>query len=209
MSRTIPVLYQDEALLVVDKPAGLLTIPAPGGEVSLSDILNGAPWRAAGDPHLLACHRLDRETSGILVYARGKAVQKKMMEIFKHRRVEKTYLAFVQGNIDRPAGSLRKPLDGQTARTDYKLLERRRGYSVLEVHPHTGRTNQIRLHFAGIGHPLVGESRFAFRRDFDLKAKRGMLHAGKLAFPHPLTEAALSIEAPLPADMAAFLKKHA
>jgi RluA family pseudouridine synthase len=208
MARTIPVLFQDQALLVVDKPAGLLTIPAPGGDLSLSDILNGEPWRASGDPHLLPCHRLDRETSGALVYARGKAVQKKMMEIFKQRLVEKTYLAFVQGNIDRQTGSLRKPVEGQAARTDYRLLERRRGYSVLEVSPHTGRTNQIRLHLAGIGHPLVGESRFAFRRDFELRAKRSMLHARRLVFPHPLTGEALTIEAPLPADMQAFLEKN-
>jgi 23S rRNA pseudouridine1911/1915/1917 synthase len=101
------------------------------------------------------------------------------------------------------------PLEGKTARTEYSVCGRYRDFTVVQVRPVTGRTNQIRLHFKAIGHPLVGEKKFVFRKDFALRANRLCLHARSLEFKHPITGKAVSVESVLPAGMANFLKKHA
>jgi 23S rRNA pseudouridine1911/1915/1917 synthase len=110
--------------------------------------------------------------------------------------------------LDQRDGQIRFPLEGAPALTHYRTLERRSGYSIVDCMPVTGRTNQIRIHFKRIGHPLVGEDKFAFRKDFALKAKRVCLHARSIAFVHPVTRASVTVEAPLAGDMAAFLEKH-
>ena len=208
--KNIPVIYEDEDLLVVDKPAGLLTIPAPGKTAScLTRLLDDAcarlkvPWKAH------PCHRLDGETSGLVLFAKGKSRQKALMELFRLREVHKTYIAFVQGSLAKQEGSCTRSLEGRPARTVYRALECRRAggavFTVVEVKPETGRKNQIRLHFKALGHPLVGETRFAFRKDFPLKAKRLMLHAARLEFTDPWTHAPHAFEAEIPAGMRAFL----
>ncbi len=208
----IPVLYEDQWLLALDKPAGLLVIPAPVAGArqkrTLTGILNEDASAKAVAYRLHPCHRLDRETSGVILYAKGKAPQKTMMEAFRQRKVRKTYIAFIHGVLSVKSGRITAPIEGRPARTDYKVLEERPGFSVLEVEPVTGRTNQIRIHFKSIGHPLAGETKFAFRKDYALKAKRLCLHARSLAFVHPVTSAAIKIESTLPADLENFLKKH-
>ncbi len=206
----IPVVFEDDWFFVVDKPAGLLTIPSPRNETrTLQSILNDDARERGRAYRLHPCHRLDRETSGLIVFAKGKAAQKQMMELFRRRGVEKRYVAFVHGVLPQVAGTIRTPVEREPAETRYRTLQRRKDFSVVELIAVTGRKNQLRLHLKGIGHPLVGESRFAFRKDFPLRAKRAFLHAQSLSFVHPLTGRNLRLDAALPADMTHFLQKHA
>ncbi len=205
----IPIVYEDEWLLVLNKPSGLLTIPTPKNEPRiLSSILNEDLKNKGLSYRVHPCHRLDRETSGLIIYAKGKSMQKKMMEEFRHKGVKKIYVAFIQGRLPKDEGSIRYPIEARNALTEYKVIEKRKDFSIVDVTPLTGRTNQIRIHFKQISHPLVGETKFAFRRDSKLKAKRLCLHAKMLAFIHPVTKKAISLVAQLPPDMEDFLKKH-
>lgn len=206
----IPIVYEDDWLLVVDKPSGLLVIPSPRNEKrTLTSIINddlkakGVAYRAH------PAHRLDRETSGLLIYAKGKSSQKKMMQEFAQKSVHKTYIAFVQGNIRSASGTINTPIEKRPALTKFKLLTNRKNYAVVEAIPLTGRTNQLRIHFKEIGHPIVGETKFAFRKDFTLKYKRLCLHAKGLEFKHPVTGKRVILQAELAADMAHFLESHA
>ncbi|MEW6101285.1 MAG: RNA pseudouridine synthase [Candidatus Omnitrophota bacterium] len=205
----IPVVYEDEGLIVFNKPYGLLTIPSPNQKIrTLTSIVN-AELSAKGIPYRLhPCHRLDKETSGLIIYAKGKSLQKKMMEEFKQGRVEKKYLAFVRGALPKDEGTIRNKISGQSAITGYSVLERKNGFTVVEARPLTGRTNQIRIHFKEIGHPLLGERKFAFGRDFDIKAKRLCLHAFFLKFTHPVTKKTLTLKCEPENKMADFLKEH-
>lgn len=194
----IPVVYEDDWLLVVNKPAGLLTIPTPKKEHrTLTSILG-----------LYPCHRLDRETSGLIIYSKEKPVQKKMADAFKQRKIKKTYIAFIQGKPARLAGEIKNQIEGLSAITRYSVIDQRNNFSVVRVNPITGRTNQIRIHFKLIGHPLIGEKRFAFRRDFKLKANRLCLHAKSVEFVHPVSHKLISLDSELPVGMRNFLQKH-
>lgn len=203
------ILFEDNWLLAVDKPAGLLTIPARGKNRSLTGLLNQDLLKRNVSYRLHPCHRLDRETSGVILYAKGKAAQKKMMELFKQKQVKKSYVAFVHGRLPKEQGTINHPIEGQSALTHYTIIQQKEHFSVAEIIPFTGRKNQIRIHFKGIGHPLVGESKFAFRKDFALKAKRAFLHAAKISFKHPFTGAHTSISSGLSGDMKQFLAAHA
>lgn len=203
----ISVTYEDNWLLIVNKPSGLLVIPTPKNEPrTLTSILNEDLKKKGLLYRLHPCHRLDRETSGLIIYAKGKSIQKKMMGLFKLKKVKKTYVAYVLGRLTKNKGAVRYPIEGQTALTRYRVIQRRKDFSVVEAMPLTGRTNQIRIHFKLIGHPIMGETKYAFRRDFKLKAKRLCLHAKKLEFTHPVTEDTISVTTPLPSDMMDFLK---
>lgn len=192
----IQVAYEDQWLMVVDKPAGLLVVPTPKKERhTLTNILN-----------LYPCHRLDRDTSGLVIYAKRKSVQKKMMEEFKNKRVKKTYVAFVKGRPWRPWGEIRNAIDGKSALTRYRVIKTRGEFSIVEVMPVTGRKNQIRIHFRQIGNPILGERRFAFGKDFKVKAKRLCLHAKTLEFVHPVTKRLLRITSQLPEKMKQMLE---
>ena len=205
----IPILYEDDSLLIVDKPSGLLTIPTPKKEKRtltsiLDDYLKEKGELALAHP----CHRLDRETSGAIIYAKGKSLQQKVMELFKGRTVRKSYLVFVQGRMEDLRGEIKNSIDGMSAVTGYKVIEQRSNFAIVEAHPLTGRTNQIRIHFKQIGHPVVGESKFVFRRDYQLRAKRLCLHARSIEFTHPGTHKLMHIEADLPQDLKRFLDSH-
>jgi 23S rRNA pseudouridine1911/1915/1917 synthase len=206
----IPILYEDQWLLIVDKPAGLLTVPTPQGERrTLTSILNDDAVQRREGYRLYPCHRLDRETSGVIIYAKGAQARDKMADAFRKRAVEKEYTAFAHGRVFPGEGTVRVPIDGEQALTAYRVVDAGDAFSVVDIQPRTGRTNQIRIHFKHIGHPLVGESRFAFRKDFALKAKRAFLHARSVSFSHPCTGEVLNVSADLPADMRQFLEKHA
>ena len=194
----IPVIYEDDSLLIVDKPSGLLTVPTPKNEQrTLTGILG-----------LYPCHRLDRGTSGIIIYAKTKSAQQKVAEEFKQRQVKKVYLAFVSGTPYKKDGVIKNRIEGMSAETRYKVIEERRGFAIVEARPVTGRTNQIRIHFKSIGHPILGEDKFAFRRDFKIKAKRLMLHAEALEFIHPVSRKVLRLKSALPKDFRDFLESH-
>lgn len=205
----LKVLYEDEWLLVLDKPAGILTIPAPGKEGrSIDEILETYRREKGLDAGFHPCHRLDEETSGVILFAKGKGSQKRLMDAFREREMRKTYLALVNGTPPKDNGTMTRSIEGEAAKTSYRVLEKRDGYSLVEATPHTGRTNQIRIHFKQLGNPLIGETRFAFRRDSVFRAKRTMLHAARLAFRHPWKDEAVDFVSPLPEDMRRFLEKH-
>ena len=202
------IIYEDDWLIAVDKPSGLLVIPTPKKETNtLTDLLNKELDGRGIEVNAYPCHRLDRETSGVILYAKGKKIQQLMMEEFKNRRVKKTYTAFVHGNVKNNAGEIKQNIfnrnksRSEAALTRYKVLARKKDFTIVEAEPVTGRTNQIRIHFARISHPLVGESVFAFRKDFELRFKRAALHASAVEFTHPVTKLKLRFVSPLPEDM--------
>lgn len=204
----IDAVFEDDFLSVFNKPPGILTIPAPGGrERDLTGILNSRRGEK-GSPRFYPCHRLDRETSGLIIYAKGKSAQRKMMAVFRDRKVKKTYIAVLHGAPAEREGAVRSPIGGRPAFTSYEVLLRQAGFSVVSAVPETGRTNQLRIHFTRSGHPIVGESKFVFRRDFALKAKRTLLHAWRLEFRHPCSGRDISLCAPPPVDMRNFFLKH-
>jgi len=205
----IPVLYEDASLLIVDKPSGLLTIPTPKKEKRTLGSILDSYLKEKGELFLAhPCHRLDRETSGVIIYAKGKSLQRKVMELFKARAVKKSYLAFVHGRLASERGEIKNSIEGMPAVTGYKVIEQRSNFAIVEVNPLTGRTNQIRIHFKQIGYPLVGESKFVFRRDYQLRSKRLCLHARSVEFMHPLTGKKIHIDTGLPQDLKKFLDSH-
>jgi 23S rRNA pseudouridine1911/1915/1917 synthase len=208
----VRILHQDSDLLVVDKPAGLLSVPTPGtmGR-TLLDVLAGEDR-----PGLLPVHRLDRDVSGCVVLAKHETARAALEELFRGRAVTKLYWALVRGRLRPDHGSFDEPIrdEGARARVDPRgkpattrwcVLARHAATSVVEVELVTGRYNQIRLHFAHHDQALVGERKYARGKDDPLRAKRVALHAWKLAFPHPLRGGRVAVEAPLPDDLRALL----
>lgn len=208
------IVYEDDWLIVVDKPSGMLVIPTPKKETNtLTDLLNRELDERRIEANAYPCHRIDRETSGLVTYAKGKKAQGLMMDEFHARRVRKKYIAFVQGAVKRDADTIKEGIYNRNKRrlesavTKYKVLQRRRDLSMLEVEPVTGRTNQIRIHLSQIGHPIVGESVYAFRKDFALKFRRVALHAQNMEFIHPFTKEKMIFVSELPEDMTKFFNQ--
>ncbi len=222
MHKAIPVLFEDDCFVVFEKPSGTLTIPTPRGEKNTLDrIVNEElPKDKEREYHLHPCHRLDRETSGAIIFAKGKKNQQSMMNLFKHKGVKKKYVALVQGRMKRLVGEIksaikdfsdnrfRREARGKLAITRFKVIEVRHTYSIVEVSPLTGRTNQVRIHFSEIGHPLLGERQYAFGKDYALKFRRIALHASEIEWMHPLTHRPVKIVSELPADMENFIRLH-
>ena len=220
MYSPIEVLYEDPYVIVFDKPPGLLVIPTPKGEKNTLISLVNRQCRSQEDKTLHPCHRIDRDTSGAIIFAKGKSNQKLMMNKFHQGAVEKKYVAFVQGRLPHPCGEIRmsirdyhqekfaKHSKPKPAVTQYKIRTIKKGFTVAEVVPKTGRTNQIRIHFSTIGHPLLGERLYAFGRDFAVKFRRLALHASELVWRHPVNNKTVKVFSPLPADMQKFLATH-
>lgn len=205
----IPIVFEDDWLLVVNKPAGLLSVSTPKNETrTLTSILNQDAQERGLKYRLHPCHRLDRETSGLLIYAKGRSVEEKMMSAFRDRLVGKKYIAFVHGRLPAAQGTISSAIEGKSALTKYRVIQEKSNYSVVEVSPVTGRTNQIRIHFKNIQHPLVGEDKFAFRKDFTLRFKRVCLEAKELSFKHPVTGKNLTMSIDLAPDLENFLTQH-
>ncbi len=218
LSRIIDILYEDEQFVVFNKPAGLLVIPTPYGEDNtLVNIVNKQFEAHGKDFKLHPCHRLDRDTSGVIIFAKGKHNQQVMMDLFGRKELKKHYTAFVQGRLPRATGEFRsviKDFDQQKHRnfeskqiaiTRYRVLETRKTFSVLDVEPVTGKTNQIRIHFSDAGYPLVGDRKYSVVKNFPLKFKRTALHAQSIEWDHPVTHKQIKITAELPKDMEVFL----
>jgi tRNA pseudouridine32 synthase/23S rRNA pseudouridine746 synthase len=200
------VLFSDPWLLAVDKPAGLLSQPGLGPEQA--DAVVGRLVGHWGPLQLV--HRLDRDTSGLLLLARDAASHRTLSLAFAERRVEKSYLADVLGTPGA-AGRIERPLrrasrqppryrvdpSGRPSRTDWRLLEAHDGWSRVELRPFTGRSHQLRVHLAWLGHPLLGDPLYGNARSRGL-ASRLRLHATRLAFDHPSrgSRIALSSQAP-------------
>ena len=209
----LPVLFEDEFLIVIDKPAGLASVASAGvkGRTCFSELRRTHRT-------VRAVHRLDRETSGVMLFALEASVHEELVELFRSRDVDKRYLALVpgvpsprQGTIDRAISDqgaravLRR--GGQPAQTRYRVLQNLGSVSVVEARPITGRHNQIRLHFAAIGHPLIGERKYARGKDSPVRFRRVALHAVSLAFVHPRTGHKVRVKASPPEDWQRLLAK--
>jgi 23S rRNA pseudouridine1911/1915/1917 synthase len=200
------IVFEDDCLLVADKASGLLVIPTPKGEKNtLTDLLNfylQAKTSESDFPRAHPCHRIDRDTSGLVLYAKGKTMQQKVMSQFHRKEVRKKYLAFIQGRPKKQTGFIDYKLEGGEAGTKYQVIKYYpAGYSLVEIEPVTGRTNQIRIHFKMIGYPVVGERKFAFAKDYPVKARRLMLHSSSISLAHPVTNQPISFSSQLPEDM--------
>jgi len=219
MSRPVVVLFEDDAVVVFNKPSGLLTVPSPRQERHTLATLVRDQYP---QDHLYPCHRLDRDTSGAILFAKGKDVRHAMEDAFRRRVVKKKYFAFARGHVRPDRGEISVPIKdfyekrsrvgrstpAHPALTRYRVIEVHDKFSLLEVEPVTGRTNQIRIHFAKIGHPLLGERLYAFGKDFPLKFRRVALHSHELAWPHPIDGRPCQVACELPDDMRVFLEKY-
>lgn len=218
----LSILYEDDALLVLNKPAGLLAVPlerqrdAPSVYDHIKEHLRGR-----GKRRPFVVHRIDRDTSGLVVFAKDAHAQERLKEQFKRREPERVYWAVVYGHPRPPAGTWRDrlvwdrkaliqkethPRDprGREAISDYRVIETFRGASLVEVRLRTGKRNQIRIQARLRGHTLVGEKRYVFGPEplRPIAFPRQALHAYRLTFRHPSDGRSLSFEAPLPADLA-------
>lgn len=215
------VAYDDEYLLVVDKPAGLVVHPARGHRTgTLAQALSGIgtgghePWRAG------IVHRLDRDTSGLLVVAKNDAVHRTLKALLAARGMRREYLALVDGHppartgtIDAPIGRHRRDRvlmsidtdEPREARTHFEIERLLPAASLVRVVLETGRTHQIRVHMAAIGHPVCGDPQYGIAGRYGLS--RQFLHAERLAFAHPVTGASIDVHSPLPRELALALAR--
>lgn len=228
----LDIVYEDPHLLVLNKPAGLVVHPGAGNPAGtvLNALLHHAPTLAEL-PRGGIVHRLDKDTSGLMVVAKTLATHTALVDMLSRHQVERQYEAIVLGTIiaggtiDAPIGrhlgdrlrqAVRDEEDGKHAVTHYRLRERFRAHTLLQCHLETGRTHQIRVHLSHIGHPLVGDPLYGGglklprRATTELAAalrsfRRQALHAERLSFEHPATGASMHFEAPRPADMNALM----
>jgi 23S rRNA pseudouridine1911/1915/1917 synthase len=209
--RGLRIVFEDEHLIVIEKEAGLLTIATDKEKQrtayrTLSDHVKEDDLEA----RIFIVHRLDRETSGLMVFAKSERVQGLMQETWGPTTKERTYLALTQGRVEPPAGTVEsylreskalivysspKPNGGQHAITHYETLRANRDFSLLKVNLETGRKNQVRVHLQDLGHPLVGDKKYGSTVD---PLGRLGLHAWVLAFQHPITGEALRFETAIP-----------
>jgi 23S rRNA pseudouridine1911/1915/1917 synthase len=220
----VRIAYEDDHLLVVDKPAGIVVHPAPGH--ATGTLVHGLLDRVGGGeaperPGIV--HRLDRDTSGLLVVARTEEAYRGLRNLVRRRELERRYKALVRGRpqswrgrIEAPIGRdrhdpTRMSLDTDTPRdavTHFEVEQLLDGLALLDVRLETGRTHQIRVHLAAIGLPVVGDPVYGVR-DSRAELGRQFLHAWRLAFPHPLSGEPVEVESPLPPDLQAALARFA
>lgn len=221
----LKVIYEDGQFVVIDKPAGMVVHPAPGhksGTLVNALIGSGRTLSAGGDrarPGIV--HRLDKETSGLLIVAKTENAHRKIAALFQARAVEKHYKALVEGRVEFEEGridlaigrhprqrtlwAVRKDRRGREALTEYRVLKRFRHSTLLDVRIITGRTHQIRVHFAHLGHPVLGDATYGSRVPW---GGRLALHAMSLEFEHPSSGKAVRFESPLPEPFAQLIEKE-
>ncbi|MFC1933753.1 RluA family pseudouridine synthase [Chloroflexota bacterium] len=217
------IIYEDDDLLVIDKPAGLIVHPAPGHHAHtlanailshLSSLPDTGDWQRPG-----IVHRLDKDTSGLMLVARNSAAQSNLMNQFKARSIVKAYLVLVKGHITPEDGIIEAPIGrdrrhrermavvakdkGKEARTQYHVVSYIADYTLLEVRPETGRTHQIRVHLAAIGYPVVGDNVYGVK---SAHLSRQFLHASCLGFHLPSSGEYVEFTSDLPPDLAQALK---
>jgi 23S rRNA pseudouridine1911/1915/1917 synthase len=218
----VDVLWEDENLLAANKPSGLVTHPTyKHPDSTLTDaVFARQQLRGEGRPWLL--HRLDRDTSGVVLFAKTERARRALVRQFEQRTIRKQYLAVVAGQLDPLEGIVdaplcRDPLDrrrvivdpaGQAASTSYQTLATHGGYALVLAQPRTGRTHQIRAHFASRGVPLVGDGTYLPEGHAAIGlAARTMLHAWRLGFTYPGTQQRVRLEAPIPDDVWLLLRR--
>jgi 23S rRNA pseudouridine1911/1915/1917 synthase len=227
----LAIVYEDEDLLVVDKPAGMVVHVGAG--VKSGTLVNallhhvGSLSAAGGDLRPGIVHRLDKMTSGLVVVAKNDFTHRALAAQFKAREIHKTYTLLVHGRLATDRGDIHKPvgrdpvrrtrmkvggLGARDALTRYQVTSRLLRFTLLEAQPHTGRTHQIRVHFASLGHPVVGDTTYGAPAKLRVGGRevkplgRTFLHASKLAFHHPCSGKLMNLEAPLPPELQDFLK---
>ncbi|MBI3789996.1 MAG: RluA family pseudouridine synthase [Gemmatimonadetes bacterium] len=222
----LTILYEDSEVLVVDKPAGMVVHPAPGhwsGTLVNALMGRGGALAPSGDPDRAGLvHRLDKDTSGLLLVARTERAHRVLSAALAARRVERKYAVACWGHLDGERLTVDKPVgrdprdrqkmaivaNGRTAKTDFRRLARFPSADLLQARLHTGRTHQIRVHLASVGHPVLGDDTYGGgggRRLAALPPRRHWLHAAWLRFPHPVTGVVVDVRSPLPADLAGSL----
>jgi len=220
-----PLAHEDEALLIVDKPAGVAVHGGSGVSYGVIESLRASRPQAK---YLELAHRLDRDTSGLLIVARKRGALVELHRMLREGEVEKVYLAVAKGGWEGGSRELRESLhkyvdakgerrvavreDGMKAVTRVRALKKSADFSLLEVRLLTGRTHQIRVHLAHAGHPVLGDGKYG---DFELNrrlekegVRRLFLHASRLAFIHPVTREKLELRSPLPDEMKQFVEKN-
>jgi 23S rRNA pseudouridine1911/1915/1917 synthase len=237
-SIALDILYEDEDVLVINKPAGM-TVHAgagnPSGTLVNALLGRGQALSQGGDalrPGIV--HRLDKETSGVILVAKNDAAHAKLSESFRQREVKKTYIALLEGHFKEESGRIELAItrdprnrtrmtarrsivlsNAREARTDWRMLARIDGTTLVEVQLHTGRTHQIRVHFSALRHPVVGDTLYGATPQLRAgkctlpSLSRNFLHAAKLGFTQPRTGAWLELQAPLPQDLREFLRQLA
>lgn len=218
LNALIPIVFEDSTCLVFNKPPGLLVIPTDKKEDRTMDRLVNEQNPDKGP--LYPAHRLDRHTTGLIIFAKGKVNQERFMELFKQKKVEKEYIALVHGRLKSLSGKITIPVKdyyqrqfakhkpSQSALTWWEVERYYKHLTVVRVKPVTGRTNQIRIHFSKIGHPLVGEDVYAFRKDFELRFKRYCLHAWHLIWPSLVDGRPVELWQDIPQDLEQFLDQQ-
>ncbi|MDA0798060.1 MAG: RluA family pseudouridine synthase [Chloroflexi bacterium] len=217
----VDIVYQDRHMLVIDKPAGLTVHPAPGHPdgtlvnalMALVPDLSGI----GGEMRPGIVHRLDKDTSGLMMVAKDDAAHRSLSKQLKDRKIHKTYLALVVGSLKNDSGTIDGPIGrhpkhrkrmaivegGRDSLTEYNVVRRYEGFTLLEAHPITGRTHQIRVHLTSLGHPLVGDAVYGKASPL---VSRHFLHAARLGFYLPPEEQEWrEFQAPLPPDLQAVL----
>ena len=218
----LDVVFEDESLLVVDKPAGMVVHPAPGNwSGTLVNALIGRGGELSdegGEERAGIVHRLDKDTSGLLLVAKEDRAHRLLSAAIAARRVVRRYAALSWGHLDGDRLTVDRPIardprdrkrmavvsSGKPARTDFRRLARFDSADLLRAHLHTGRTHQIRVHLASVGHPVVGDDTYGGgggRRLVELPPRRHFLHAAWLQFRHPVTGAPVDLRSPLPPDL--------
>ena len=229
LGESIPlrIIFEDEYLLIVDKAAGMVVHPAPGnwtGTLVNALMGRGSELSPGTEPDRAGIvHRLDKETSGLLIVAKTERAHRLLSAAIAARRVTRRYAVMIWGHIEADSLTVEKPLardprdrkrmaivnNGRQARTDFVRLARFGPGDLLRAHLHTGRTHQIRVHLASVGHPVMGDDVYGGgggRRIVGLAPKRHFLHAAWLQLNHPITGAPMDIRSPLPDDLKASLR---
>ncbi len=224
---SLPILHEDRDVLVVDKPAGLLTVPTgPGDRQEDTVLLRVREYVVRLRPRegfVERVHRLDRDTSGALAFALSREARAALIRMFRAHQIERRYLAIVAGSPRADQGVVDAPLRDawvsgrravargdephKPALTRWRVRERLADAALLEVELETGRQHQVRIHLAHIGLPILGDEVYGTSRVGRIAARRPMLHAWRLEFAHPLTEGRVSVESPVPADISSVLSR--
>ncbi len=215
---SLDIVFEDPHLLAVNKPAGLVVHPGPGhprGTLVNALLAHHPPIADVGPPDRAGIvHRLDKDTSGVMVIAKTEAALEALQEQFRRRDVRKAYLALVNERVQPPEGIIEVPLgrdpadrqkmapspEGRYSRTRYRVIRLFPRHTLVEARPYTGRTHQVRVHLSWLGHPIVGDTVYGRRRQ-PLLEDRHFLHASRLILTHPATGQATPFEAPLPDEL--------
>ncbi|MGG4494635.1 RluA family pseudouridine synthase [Brevibacillus reuszeri] len=213
------ILYEDDHLLIVNKPVGLLLHPTESHHhLTLDHLVAGHFFRTGLQAKVRHVHRLDQDTSGVVLYAKHAWASALLDELLRERKIKRTYWAFVHGRVSKDSGKINEPIgkdrnhptrrrvtpNGDQAITHYQVRERYKTATQLECRLETGRTHQIRVHLSYIGHPLLGDELYGGKRDL---IQRQALHGAILRFEHPFSQQVVEAQAPLPEDLLSLEKK--